>query len=229
MQGYTLYYWPSFTGRVEPILLLLEDAGEAYDLVRDLSTVTGTDSDGVGVPAFACPVLRRGNFTLAQTTAILEYLGRQHGYMPRGGAEADANCLQLALNAADIWQEAYKARREPDEGAEYLRERLGLWLANLAAFFAKTSGPGPFFFGPEPTFADFAVLNALNILVYMFAAGPLFPPELLAWKAAMEARPGVAANLETTEPVLYDQVGVGQTVPTPEEIAAFHATKGAKL
>ena len=33
----------------------------------------------------------------------------------------------------------------------------------------------------------------------MFAAGPLFPPELSAWKAAMEARPGVAAYLETAE------------------------------
>ena len=63
----------------------------------------------------------------------------------------------------------------------------------------------------------------------MFAAGPLFPPELSAWKAAMEARPGVAAYLETAEPVLYEQVGVGQAVPTPEEIATFRATKGAKL
>ena len=60
--------------------------------------------DGTGFPAFACPVLTKGHFAVAQTPAIMEYLGKKHGYLP-DGAEAQANCLQMALNAADLWAE----------------------------------------------------------------------------------------------------------------------------
>eukprot|EP01043_Picozoa_sp_COSAG02_P093118 COSAG02_NODE_29663_length_565_cov_0.978541_2_plen_58_part_01 len=31
------------------------------------------------MPPFFCPILRDGEFTLAQTPAIMEFLGRKHG------------------------------------------------------------------------------------------------------------------------------------------------------
>ena len=62
-----------------------------------------------GFPAFACPVLVESDgFTLCQTTAILQYLGSQHGYRPSGAEQFIA--AQMACTAADIWDEAYAAR-----------------------------------------------------------------------------------------------------------------------
>ena len=71
----------------------------------------------------------------------MEFLGRKHGYIPEG-AEEQANCLQLALNAADIWAECYPARQSEDEGKEYTETRLPKWLSTLELFHDKTSGGG---------------------------------------------------------------------------------------
>ena len=84
---YQLHYWPTFTGRVEPILMLLSDAGAGalpelqtdpldrltqlcaadFELKRAVEEVVG-DAPALGAPAFACPVLRieAEGFTLAQ-------------------------------------------------------------------------------------------------------------------------------------------------------------------
>jgi glutathione S-transferase len=229
---YELFYWPNFTGRIEPILLLLHDAGVDYTLVRDVSAATAQD---IGAPAFASPILRQGHFTVAQTTAILQFLGRRHGYAPADmSEEVQANCLQLALNAADIWSEAYKARREDDEGAAFIAERLPRWLDQLERFFSATSGGGPFFFGTHPTYADFALLNVCNILDWMYCTATKacdfpslkfeLPKSIAVWKHAMQARAGVAAYLRDAEPVLYAEVALGGVLPTPEQIAAWRAS-----
>ena len=133
--AYELHYWPSFTGRVEPVLMLLSDAGVPFTLERAVEAVADAShpdgeapsGSGTGAPAFAAPVLRiaEEGFTLAQTTAILEFLGKRHGYLPASDT-AQANCLQLALNAGDMWEESYSARRSSDEGAAFCAGRLPL-------------------------------------------------------------------------------------------------------
>lgn len=263
---YELFYHPGFTGRLEPVLTLLADAGVDYELSREppsqpqeksrstalceptlialnmsddgqlpgAGDVASAVEDGVGVPPFFCPILRDGEFTLAQTPAIMEFLGRKHGcasiayhlLVPLSvlmciradvpvlightdipeGAEEQANCLQLALNAADIWSEAYSARQaEEDAMKTYLKERLPKWLDTLEQFHDKTSSGGAYFFGDEPSYADFELLNSLNILVFMFGVEE-FGSTLDAWKDAMESRPGVSSYLASCEPVLYPQV-----------------------
>ncbi|EIN08597.1 hypothetical protein PUNSTDRAFT_52941 [Punctularia strigosozonata HHB-11173 SS5] len=60
MPPYTLYYWPEIPGRGEFVRLALEAAGEAYDEVSDVPTLTSfTSSTGpVGAPPhFAVPIL----------------------------------------------------------------------------------------------------------------------------------------------------------------------------
>eukprot|EP01043_Picozoa_sp_COSAG02_P000451 COSAG02_NODE_8_length_60691_cov_104.994752_17_plen_159_part_00 len=99
---YELIYHPGFTGRLEPILTLLSDAGIEYEIssetfspqARSLTfsvwaaadtwldlagDVESAVEDGIGAPPFFCPILRDGEFTLAQTPAIMEFLGRKHG------------------------------------------------------------------------------------------------------------------------------------------------------
>ena len=154
----------------------------------------------------------------------MQFLGGRHGYTPASDT-AQANCLQLALNAADIWEESYSARRGEDQGAEFSSNRLQAWFSTLLGFKAATGGSdGPYFFGAEPTYADFQLLNVLRILQFMFEVEQVdLPPALAEWQAAMEARPGVARYLEGAEPVLYDQVKAGAVLPTAEEIAAWRA------
>jgi hypothetical protein len=51
--------------------------------------------------------------------------------------------------------------------------------------------------------AEFAVLNVLHILDFMFDF-KVVTGRLAAFQSAMEARPGVASYMATAEPVLYD-------------------------
>ena len=154
----------------------------------------------------------------------MQFLGGRHGYTPASDT-AQANCLQLALNAADIWEESYSARRGEDQGAEFCGERLQAWFSTLLGFKAATGSDGPYFFGAEPTYADFQLLNVLRILQFMFEVEQVdLPPALAEWQAAMEERPGAASYLLAgAEPVLYEQVKAGAVMPTAEEIAAWRA------
>ena len=59
--------------------------------------VASAVADGIGVPPFFCPILRDGEFTLAQTPAIMEFLGRKHGCKrgcPMTGHMSGFECLR---------------------------------------------------------------------------------------------------------------------------------------
>ena len=69
-----LVYHAGFTGRADAPMLLLEDAGVPYSLLRDVKgycSSRGGGDQNKGYPAFAAPALIDGDFTLAQTTAIM--------------------------------------------------------------------------------------------------------------------------------------------------------------
>ena len=53
------------------------------------------------------PPIRRGDFVLNQTTAILQYLGKEFGLSPIGGPQQEAVALQWALTAADYTGEGH--------------------------------------------------------------------------------------------------------------------------
>ena len=72
-------------GRAEPAILLLEDAGVSYDFKRyDITSpqkpFQNYMPDGT-FPSQACPVLTDGDFSVAQTPAIMNYLGHKHGWV----------------------------------------------------------------------------------------------------------------------------------------------------
>lgn len=218
--AYELHYWggneafkfPDFTGRAEPAILLLEDANVPYEFVRhDITSAKKPFQlylgDHPGFPAAACPVLVKGNFSLAQTPAIMEFLGRQHGYLP-DGSEAQANCLQMALNAADMWAEGYKMRQEEDMGQEFLDSRLPMWVPIISSSIDKT--PAPFLFGAQLSYADFELLNAFNVLEYCYGKQEMektYTPAIKDWMAAVRAVPSIAKYYKgVKEQVLYPLV-----------------------
>jgi glutathione S-transferase len=207
--GYTLYYWAGFTGRAEAPILLLEDLGVKYMLDRDVKSFLykgGNQSN----PCFACPVLVDNGFALSQTTAIMEYLGRRHGRLPAEPRE-QASTLQLACTAADIWSEAYAARKSNDAATQttFRSKRLAQWLAHLSTVLCHP--PSPLYFGgAHPSYADFALLNAFRACEFMFGAGcaSAYPAAVAEWLDRMLKRPAIAAFLssERCEPVLYADV-----------------------
>lgn len=206
---YTLYYWDGFTGRAEAAILLLADAGVQYTLNRDVKGFL-YQGGNQSIPCFACPVLVDSGFALAQTTAIMEYLGRRHGYLPAEPQE-QATALQLACNAADLWSEAYAARKsnDPATQATFISKRLVQWLAHLSSVLCHPPSSA-YFGGAKPSYADFALLNAFRTCEFMFGKGcaTSYPAAVAEWLERMVSRPPVAAYLasDRCEPVLYGDV-----------------------
>ena len=109
--AYQHHYWPGNQGRGEFVRLALEAAGADYvDVAR-------TDAAGPSLldleagrslprPPFACPVLVDGKLVIAQTAAILLYLGPRLKLV--GASEADRLWThQIQLTLADWVAEAH--------------------------------------------------------------------------------------------------------------------------
>ena len=96
--------------------LMFEEAGVAYDDVcrredshRAVLAFYQPPEPGVVAPVFAPPIIRKGEFVLSQTAAILQYLGRLFGLYPSGGAEEEARAMQLTLTVMDYVSEGIDA------------------------------------------------------------------------------------------------------------------------
>src|SRR5437763_3087 len=82
--AYKLYYWPGIQGRGEFVRLALEQAGAEYVDVARARGGGGAlhrlldDADAQRLP-FAVPALQDGNVIVAQSSAILLYLGPRLG------------------------------------------------------------------------------------------------------------------------------------------------------
>jgi len=209
---YKLFYWPGFTGRAQPIILLLEDAGISYDYVADAKARDQSNTEDA-YSSHAFPQLEKGSFVLSQTTAIMKYLGEVHGYDGET-PEEKAHVLQVALNAADVWSEGYEARvgssrvgLTTDYGKTFWQSKRGeLWLQRLEKNVKATEGD--YMFGDKVTYADFCVFNAIHALRWCY--GEHFEeeynkcPVLKNFEKAIADRPNIKVRLEKNVPVAYE-------------------------
>ena len=133
MIDYTLYYWPApFRGQfVRSVLAHVHASWEEAGIGALGTQLDAMPSEQI-VPHMGPPVLtdHAADLSLAQTPAILAYLGRKHGLIPNdplGDALtikiiADANdvlCEMTLHNGAQMWtQESWNA----------YRPRLGRWM-----------------------------------------------------------------------------------------------------
>ena len=133
MTDYTLYYWPlPFRGQfVRSVLAHVHASWEEAGIGSAGSQLGAAPSDQL-VPHMGPPVLtdHAADFSLAQTPAILAYLGRKHGLIPDDPAcaaltdkiVADANDVLYEMtrhNGAQMWtRESWNA----------YRPRLGRWM-----------------------------------------------------------------------------------------------------
>lgn len=142
MADYTLYYWPlPFRGQFIRSVLAHVGASWIEADIDDLVDLKAADPSEQPVPFMGPPVLtdHAADLSLAQTQAILAYLGDKHALMPDDPARAalthkiiaDANDVLYEMtlhNGAQMWT---KPRWEA------FRPRLGRWMAIFEALGAR--------------------------------------------------------------------------------------------
>ncbi len=185
---YTLYYWPGIQGRGEFIRLALEEAGAEY-----VDTALVDDKKGGGVPAmmrwlegadvarppFAAPFLQAGRQVIGQTANILLFLGPRHGLAPRAAAgRLWVNQLQLTIG--DFVDEAHDTHhplggslyyeQQKPEAKRRAKEFLSVRLPKFLGYFERVleRAGGPWMAGPQLTYADLSMAQAIAGLRYAF-------------------------------------------------------------
>ncbi len=235
---YTLYYWPIIPGRGEFIRLALEAAGQPYeDVARrgdepDFAAVSELlDRTDLPRPPFAPPMLATPDGLIAQTPAILLYLGRQHDLAPQDPA-AEIWTHQLQLTLADWVVEIHDTHHPlgptlyyEDQLAEsrrrahlFRQERLPRFMAYFETVLAQAADDAaPFLVRPSPTYADLSLFQIVAGLRYAFpeAMGRLAGdhPRLTRLAEAVRALPAIASYLESPRRMAFNNDGIFRNYP----------------
>lgn len=204
----------------KPRLIYFDFAGSRGEECRIALYLAGVDFDDVRVPSAEWPLLKPqtpfgslpilelpGKHPLAQTNAILVYIGRQHGLHPKDDFEA-ASHEALMNYAEDLRHNVGPILRIADEAQKRAaREELALnylpmWGANLE----RQLSDHPFVGGDKLHVVDLK----LYMIVRWFASGivdhipkTVFDhcPKLMRLYREVGAHPGVKAWIERTAKV----------------------------
>ena len=242
-QIYELHYWPGIQGRGEFVRLALEAAGAPY-----LDVARGGATDGLGVPAllrllndadaarppFAPPILKHGKLVIAQTAAILLYLGPRLSLVAR----SEAGRLwthQIQLTLADAVAEAHDTHH-PISSALYFEDqkpearrraqafrtaRLPKYLGWFEAILARNPGNADAarlrLVGRSLSYADLSLFQLVDGLLYAFpiatarALGKLALVARLHREVAQHRR--VADYLRSERRIAFNEDGIFRHYP----------------
>ena len=239
--SYELIYWPPLPGRGEVIRLALEDGGADYVDAARRSPEAGGGIDLImrylraeaeGVPPFAPPILKHGHRVIAQTGAILTYLGPRLGLV--GESEDDRiAALQHQLTISDLFAEVHDTHHPIAVGLYYedqkdaARERAKHFLAERLPKFlgyferlAKHGEPG-FLVGEQHSYPDLSLFQALEGLEHAFpkrfAAIAGDYPTLAALRQRVRTRPRIAAYLASERRLPFNELGIFRHYPELED------------
>ncbi|MEI7036659.1 glutathione S-transferase [Fulvimonas yonginensis] len=234
---YELYYWTGIPGRGEFVRLALEDAGADYvDVCRErgdaLMDAFLSGEHEHALP-FAPPFLRAGRLLIAQTAAILDYLGQHLGLVPEGEARRiQANQLQLTI--ADLVAEVHDSHHpvaarlyyedqqvEAARRAADLRQhRLPKYLGYFERVLERADGRHAL---GSPSYVDLSLFQLLAGLHYAFprAMARLRPglPRLHALAEEVAARPRIAAYLASPRRLPFNESGIFRHYPALDDAA----------
>lgn len=229
---YELYYWTGIQGRGEFVRLALEDAGADYiDVARNrgdavMDPFLGGDSTEDALP-FAPPFLRAGHLLIAQTAAILAYLGQHLGLVPEGEARRiHANQLQLTI--ADLVAEIHDSHH-PIAASRYYEEqqaeagrraadlrahRLPKYLGYFERVLARADGRHAL---GEHSYVDLSLFQLMAGLDYAFpnAMRRLSKDtrRLRALAGEIEQRPRIASYLASPRRLPFNEQGIFRHYP----------------
>ncbi len=134
MTDYTHYYWPiPFRGQFVRSVLAHVGASWTEAGIEDLCTLKDADPTRQPVPHMGPPVLtdHAADLSLAQTPAILAYLGGKYDLIPKDQARA-ALTAKIIADANDVLYEMTLhngAQMWAQERWDAYRPRLGRWMA----------------------------------------------------------------------------------------------------
>ena len=134
MTDYTLYYWPlPFRGQFVRSVLAHVGASWTEASIEDLIALKDAEPTSQLVPHMGPPVLtdHTADLSLAQTPAILSYLGDKYGLVPKDPARA-ALTAKIIADANDVLYEMTLhngAQMWTQERWDTYRPRLGRWMA----------------------------------------------------------------------------------------------------
>lgn len=237
--SYELHYWPGLQGRGEFVRLALEAAGASYvDVAR------GAEEDGRGVaamkrllqdeaspqPPFAPPILKDGDRVIAQTAAILQYLGPTLRLVGRSEmARVWTNQIQLTI--ADAVHEAHDTHHPlgvwlyyEDQKPEALRRARGFCAERLPRFMRwfeqilqrNPAGPRQLV-GARLSYADLSLFQLVEGLAYAFPKATqralAAAPAVADLRARTAAQPRLAAYLASERRIAFNEQGIFRRYP----------------
>jgi len=187
----TLTYF-TFRGLGEPIRLMLEDLGLAFE---DRRVGFGPEWDALKahMQFRQIPRLEDGDLTLFQSQAILRHLARRHGLA--GETEAERIRCDVGAEAArDLQQRLWDHFWSPGSDAPEVAAAFEAGtLAEQLALTADWLADAPFVGGARPLFADYYALTVLDEAAGFFPAAVARAPTLAAYRQRMYERPRLAA------------------------------------
>lgn len=246
---YELFYWPGIQGRGELVRLAFEDAGEPYlDVGREpggmkamekLLREPGTPS----APApFAPPFLRHRKLLIAQTSAILHYLGPRLNLVPATEAGRFA-ALQHQLTIADWMAEVHDTHHPvgvglyyEDQKSEALRRSADFRSQRLPKFLgyfeaALRSGKARYLTGARCSYADLSLFQVVSGLRYAFpralARAARKAPHVIELTERVAARPNLAAYLASPRRLPWNEQGIFRNYPELDEQPAARQKKSS--
>jgi len=229
---YELYYWPGIQGRGEFIRLALEDAGARYrDVAREPGgtralerLLKGADAGDSALP-FAPPFLRSGKLLIAQTAAILHYLGPRLGLAPATEAGSLA-ALQYQLTLTDWVAESHDVHHPiavslyyEDQKPEALRrsqdfreQRIPKFLRYFENVLSRGAKRARYLTGARCSYVDLSLFQVVEGLRYAFpntfARAARKAPRVLAHHDRITARPNLAAYVASPRRLPFNEQGI---------------------
>ena len=236
---YQLHYWPTIQGRGEFVRLALEAAGAHYvDVAR------GDAGEGQGVPAmmefiksaqvthppFAPPFLVDGKVIVAQTAAILLYLGPRLGLVSKNKIKR-LWTHQLQLTIADMVAEVhdthhpvgvglYYADQKPEaarRAKEFRQRRLPKYLAWFENVLMRNPGGDTHLVGKRLSYADLSLFQLVDGLLYAFPKSTRRAlkkaPRVAALHDSVAERKRVAAYLMSERRIAFNEDGIFRHYP----------------
>ena len=186
--AYQLHYWPGIQGRGEFVRLALEAAGAPYlDVARDPGGMAAMerclDDPAVARPPFAPPFLVDGKTVIAQTAAILFYLGPRLRLAPvRETDRLWVHQIQLTITdfvaeihdvhhpvAGSLYYEDQRGealRRAPDFRGNRLPKFMRWFEAVLERNPSNTGRDAPHLVGARLSYADLSLFQIVEGLLY---------------------------------------------------------------
>jgi glutathione S-transferase len=228
---YELHYWPTIQGRGEFVRLALEAAGADYaDVARmpgGMRKMFALMEDASSRPPFAPPILRHGRIVIAQTAAILHYLGPRLGLVPSGDS-ARLWAHQLQLTIADFVLEAHdthhpvgvglyyedQKRESMRRAAAFRAGRMPKFLGYFERVLAANRGRSV---GRALSYPDLSLFQVVEGLRYAFPRAMLAAerdcPHLVRLRERVAALPRISAYLASDRRIPFNEQGIFRRYP----------------